>query len=77
MGLMEIRFDGGCKPNPGMKYGSFMVKWNGQTVALRKNFPLGRGTNNEAELGVWAERNGYIWKKGWLEDWKAGGLLNY
>lgn len=35
------------------------------------------GTNNEAELGVWAERNGYIWKKGWLEDWKAGGLLNY
>lgn len=48
---IKILFDGGCAPtNPGNKYGSFEVKHLGRTVLRKERFPLGWGTNNEAEF---------------------------
>lgn len=49
--LIEVYFDGGCGPtNPGMKYGSFSVSLNGVEAFRESRFPLGFGTNNEAEF---------------------------
>lgn len=47
---LTIRFDGGCVPNPGSKYGSYEVRvWN-KVVIRCTRFALGFGTNNEAEF---------------------------
>lgn len=47
--LVQIYFDGGCAPNPGQKYGSWMVRVNGVLAVSRNRFSFGYGTNNEAE----------------------------
>jgi ribonuclease HI len=49
-GRMEIFFDGGCLGNPGQKYGSFQVLFDGKQVASRDRVQFGHGTNNEAEF---------------------------
>lgn len=49
---IEIRFDGGCKPNPGMKYGSFNVLIDHTEVLRQSRVELGPGTNNEAEFNT-------------------------
>lgn len=46
---IKIWFDGGCKTNPGRKYGSFRAELRGNSIQ-KSTFPLGWGTNNEAEL---------------------------
>lgn len=46
----RIQFDGGCKPNPGNKYGSYEVLLDDVFNLSRNRFPLGWGTNNEAEF---------------------------
>lgn len=46
---VQINFDGGCAPNPGQKYGSWMVRVDGVLAISRNRFSLGYGTNNEAE----------------------------
>ena len=43
-------FDGGCIPNPGRKYGSWMIEVNGQECTRRERIDFGQGTNNEAEF---------------------------
>lgn len=45
-----IQFDGGCVPNPGQKYGSFAITFDGVFELSRHRFDLGYGTNNEAEF---------------------------
>lgn len=45
-----IHFDGGCEPNPGSKYGSFSILLDDQFNIQKTRFPLGHGTNNEAEF---------------------------
>lgn len=47
---IEIQFDGGCRGNPGYKYGSYEVRLNGVTLLRAEQFKLGFGTNNEAEF---------------------------
>jgi ribonuclease HI len=49
-GRVEIFFDGGCLGNPGQKYGSFHVLFDGKQVASRDRVQFGHGTNNEAEF---------------------------
>src|ERR1039458_2727442 len=49
-GKVEIFFDGGCLGNPGQKYGSFQVLFDGKQVAGRNRVDFGHGTNNEAEF---------------------------
>ena len=50
MNLIEIHFDGGCRPtNPGNTYGSFEVQLNHKQVFKASRIELGWGTNNEAE----------------------------
>jgi ribonuclease HI len=49
-GRVEIFFDGGCLGNPGQKYGSFQVLFDGKQVASRDRVQFGHGTNNEAEF---------------------------
>jgi ribonuclease HI len=49
-GRVEIFFDGGCLGNPGQKYGSFQVLFDGKQVASRDRAQFGHGTNNEAEF---------------------------
>jgi ribonuclease HI len=49
-GKVEIFFDGGCLGNPGQKYGSFQVLFDGQPIANRTRVDFGHGTNNEAEF---------------------------
>lgn len=54
MNRFVIYFDGGCKPNPGRRYGSWEAfGWNfiGQTIYKlpRRTVQFGLGTNNEAE----------------------------
>lgn len=46
----RIQFDGGCNPNPGSKYGSYEVSIDDTFNLTRNRFPLGYGTNNEAEF---------------------------
>ena len=46
----RIQFDGGCRPNPGHKYGSYSIDLDGSFEITRLQFPLGFGTNNEAEF---------------------------
>jgi len=46
----RIQFDGGCNPNPGIKYGSYAVSIDDTFEIGRSRFPLGIGTNNEAEF---------------------------
>lgn len=46
----RVQFDGGCKPNPGQKYGSYEVTIDDSFSLTRNRFPLGFGTNNEAEF---------------------------
>lgn len=56
MNKITISFDGGCKPtNPGNKYGSFEVCFNGRKVILVSRKELGFGTNNEAEFDILIE----------------------
>jgi ribonuclease HI len=67
-GRLEIHFDGGCLGNPGQKYGSFQVLFDGKKVAGRGRVDFGHGTNNEAEFNalklgldeamVWLQANG-------------------
>lgn len=45
-----IHFDGGCSPNPGNKYGSFAIIFDGVFQLSKHRFDLGFGTNNEAEF---------------------------
>lgn len=69
MNTISIYFDGGCSPNPGNKYGSYQVEFDGQTVLGAHQIQLGYGTNNEAEfeslqlalsdVGEWLELNGF------------------
>lgn len=47
---IEIRFDGGCRGNPGQKYGSYEITTDGALMMKRSRFTLGYGTNNEAEF---------------------------
>jgi ribonuclease HI len=49
-GMVEIFFDGGCLGNPGQKYGSFQVLFDGKQVASRDRVQFGHGTNNESEF---------------------------
>jgi ribonuclease HI len=49
-GKVEIFFDGGCLGNPGQKYGSFQVLFDGNQIAVRNRVEFGHGTNNEAEF---------------------------
>ena len=49
-GSVEIFFDGGCLGNPGQKYGSFQVLFDGKQIAGRSRVDFGHGTNNEAEF---------------------------
>jgi hypothetical protein len=49
-GMVEIFFDGGCLGNPGQKYGSFQVLFDGKQVVGRNRVEFGHGTNNEAEF---------------------------
>ena len=49
-GKVEIFFDGGCLGNPGQKYGSFQVLFDGKQVAGRSRVEFDHGTNNEAEF---------------------------
>lgn len=49
-GTITVYFDGGCSPNPGRKYGSFEVQFNGATVKRCSRIDFGHGTNNEAEF---------------------------
>lgn len=51
-GRLEIHFDGGCLGNPGRKYGSFQVLFEGKKVAGRARVEFGHGTNNEAEFNA-------------------------
>ena len=51
-GAVEIFFDGGCLGNPGQKYGSFQVKFNGAEILRRQRADFGFGTNNEAEFNA-------------------------
>ncbi len=54
--LVEIQFDGGCKPtNPGNKYGSFAVSHQIERrpkhqLVIQRRIEFGHGTNNEAEF---------------------------
>lgn len=51
MQVIEIAFDGGCRPtNPGNKYGSYSVQLDGEKLRIVNKQELGRGTNNEAEF---------------------------
>lgn len=45
-----IQFDGGCKPNPGQKYGSYCITHDDVFEVSRHQFLIGIGTNNEAEF---------------------------
>ena len=48
--IIEISFDGGCKPtNPGEKYGSFQIKHGLVEIFKATRISFGWGTNNEAE----------------------------
>lgn len=49
-GNVKIYFDGGCHGNPGQKYGSFQVLFNGTQIAGRSRVGFDHGTNNEAEF---------------------------
>jgi ribonuclease HI len=50
---ITIQFDGGCRPtNPGNKYGSYVVLFNGRQVAFVSRLELGLGTSNEAEFQI-------------------------
>ena len=49
-GTVKIFFDGGCLGNPGQKYGSFQVLFDGKKVAGHSRVDFGHGTNNEAEF---------------------------
>jgi ribonuclease HI len=52
---LEVRFDGGCAPtNPGMKYGSYSVRFKGKIVLRVLRSQFGRGTSNEAEFDALA-----------------------
>lgn len=51
MSLIQIHFDGGCRPtNPGNCYGSFEVVLENKQVQKNSRFELGFGTNNDAEF---------------------------
>ena len=51
-GKVAIFFDGGCLGNPGQKYGSFQVLFDGTQIAARSRVDFGHGTNNEAEFNA-------------------------
>ena len=55
MSKMQIYFDGGCKPNPGMMEICVVIDDNGQPEP-KTVFELGQGTNNIAEWSalIWA-----------------------
>lgn len=45
-----LEFDGGCQPNPGQRYGSWLATINGESVSACTRQEFGYGTNNEAEF---------------------------
>ena len=47
-----LAFDGGCQPNPGSKYGSYVMSMYGKEVLRRQRFGFGHGTCNEAEFNA-------------------------
>lgn len=47
---VTVQWDGGCSPNPGNKYGSYRILYNGKPLLWHSRFSLGHGTNNEAEF---------------------------
>lgn len=47
---LQLQADGGCKGNPGLKYGSYEARLNGKIICQSTRFNLGHGTNNEAEF---------------------------
>lgn len=63
-----IRFDGGCRGNPGQKYGSYEVRISSDVVASESRFELGHGTNNEAEwealIRALSSLRDWLWKTG-------------
>lgn len=73
MFTVTLRFDGGCSPNPGQKYGSYAFSRISRGVEVlikhRGRFSLGVGTNNEAEFEslILALEEG-------IKDCEAGGI---
>lgn len=64
MNLIEIHFDGGCRPtNPGNKYGSFEVQLDKKQVCLVSRMELGWGTSNEAEFDILIEALRWTFKQ--------------
>ena len=47
--VVQIAFDGGCVPNPGRMYGSYISTIDGIQLCARNRFEIGHGTNNVAE----------------------------
>ncbi len=48
---ITIQFDGGCTPNPGQMYGSYLIEREDGLEILRASMlAFGKGTNNEAEF---------------------------
>lgn len=74
--MIELQFDGGCKGNPGAKYGSFAVWHQIETrpkhlLVKELRLDFGHGTNNEAEFD--ALLAGLAWINQALP---AGGFLH-
>ena len=50
MSSLTIYFDGGCKPNPGKRYGSFEALLDDELLLRCERLEFGHGTCNEAEF---------------------------
>jgi ribonuclease HI len=65
MAKVQIYFDGGCKPNPGMMELGIVILETGNSAEPMTWFEFGQGTNNLAEWSalIWAvqiaEERGY------------------
>ena len=59
--MIEIYFDGGCKPNPGMMETCIVIR-DGKRQTAYEIKHLGLGTNNDAE---WA---GLVWAVLWAKS---------
>lgn len=49
MNSAVMHFDGGCSPNPGAKYGSYSILFDGCFLLQVQRKSFGVGTSNEAE----------------------------
>ena len=76
-GTVGIYFDGGCLGNPGQKYGSFQVMFDGKQVAGRNRVEFGHGTNNEAEFNSLkvALEEAVVWLRSKAKDLKTLTLV--